>query len=337
MAFLDNSGDIILDAVLTDTGRKRLAEGDGSFRIAKYAFGDDEIDYSNYNATNSSGSAYYDLEILQTPVLEAFTNNTANMKSKLVTLTNNNILYLPVMKLNQKVPRVRWNNDIGSGSFVVTCDQTTTSKFKGTDDTTNPNGYFLAGDAPATSETRDIRIDQGLDTGEISAAYSIDAELQENQYIVEIDNRFASICTPSGDALDPKGNANVAPGNPTSFSFIDDDNVASYYLSSGEFVSKTPPKPLKNEDEEEIINKEIAGPRGTHVAFRLRASTNLRTSTYLFERLGSTLNATGADAADGTADKSVYYFIDTIIRVTGATTGYKIDIPVRFVKWKSAQ
>ena len=28
MAFLDNSGDIILDAVLTDTGRKRLAAGD---------------------------------------------------------------------------------------------------------------------------------------------------------------------------------------------------------------------------------------------------------------------------------------------------------------------
>ena len=39
MAFLDNSGDIILDAVLTDTGRMRLARGDGSFKIAKYAFG----------------------------------------------------------------------------------------------------------------------------------------------------------------------------------------------------------------------------------------------------------------------------------------------------------
>ena len=33
MAFLDNSGDIILDAVLTDTGRYRLAKGDGSFKI----------------------------------------------------------------------------------------------------------------------------------------------------------------------------------------------------------------------------------------------------------------------------------------------------------------
>ena len=36
MAFLDNSGDIILDAVLTDTGRFRLARGDGSFKIVKF-------------------------------------------------------------------------------------------------------------------------------------------------------------------------------------------------------------------------------------------------------------------------------------------------------------
>ncbi|HBY66601.1 MAG TPA: hypothetical protein DEG69_01795, partial [Flavobacteriaceae bacterium] len=67
MAFLDNSGDIILDAVLTDTGRARLAKGDGTFRIAKFALGDDEIDYDQYDKTNPSGSAYYDLEILQTP------------------------------------------------------------------------------------------------------------------------------------------------------------------------------------------------------------------------------------------------------------------------------
>ena len=43
MAFLDNSGDIILDAVLTDEGRRRLALGNGSFNIAKFAL----LTYSN--------------------------------------------------------------------------------------------------------------------------------------------------------------------------------------------------------------------------------------------------------------------------------------------------
>lgn len=39
MAFLDNSGDIILDAVLTETGRKRMTEG--NFNISKFACGYD--------------------------------------------------------------------------------------------------------------------------------------------------------------------------------------------------------------------------------------------------------------------------------------------------------
>ena len=109
MAFLDNSGDIILDAVLTDTGRKRLAAGDGSFRIAKFAFGDDEIDYTLYRNSNSaegahpSGSAYYDVNILQSPILEAFTNNTSILNHKLVSYIRDDLLYLPVIKNNDTV------------------------------------------------------------------------------------------------------------------------------------------------------------------------------------------------------------------------------------------
>ena len=325
MAYLDNSGDIILDAVLTDAGRKRLAEGDGSFKITKYAFGDDEIDYSNFDPTNSSGSAYYDLEILQTPILEAFTNNTANMKSKLITLTNNNILYLPVVKLNQVLPVVQWNTNVGSGSFVVTVDAQTSNLFFD-----NELGQYIPGSDPGANpnpKITNVRVDQGLNTVEISNAYKIDAELQENQYIVEIDNRFGSLTTAEQDVL--SGVTQV--GVPAAFSFIDDDNVASYYLSTSDFVQSTDHAPLSTELEQvanDKINTAIAGPRGTHCAFRIKASTNLRTSTYLFERLGSTFAIVPASTGVATT----FYYIDTIIRVTGATTGYKIDIPVRFVK-----
>ena len=90
MAFLDNSGDIILDAVLTETGRKRMSNG--NFRITKFALGDDEINYGLYNKNHASGSAYYDLEILRTPILEAFTNNTSMMKSRLLSISRTNLL-----------------------------------------------------------------------------------------------------------------------------------------------------------------------------------------------------------------------------------------------------
>ena len=121
MGFLDNSGDIILDVVLTDHGRMLLAKGDGSFQITKFALGDEEIDYSLYNKLHPSGSAYYDLEILQTPILEAFTNNASSMKTRLQTYTNLELLFLPVLRLNEASPEnSRVNGSVASdGAFIV--------------------------------------------------------------------------------------------------------------------------------------------------------------------------------------------------------------------------
>ncbi len=102
MAFLDNSGDIILDAVLTDTGRRRLARGDGSFKITKFALGDDEINYRLFDGNHSSGSAYYDLQVLQTPILEAFTDPEACLHHRLMSLSRNDVLYLPIMELFER-------------------------------------------------------------------------------------------------------------------------------------------------------------------------------------------------------------------------------------------
>jgi len=133
MAFLDNSGDIILDAVLTDTGRMRLAKGDGSFRIVKFALGDDEINYELFNKDHASGSAYYDLEVMQTPVLEAFTDNAASMKSKLVSIPRNNLLYLPVVKLNEGGGTGNTTRDSTRGTFIIAADATAQTAFSNLD------------------------------------------------------------------------------------------------------------------------------------------------------------------------------------------------------------
>ena len=60
--------------------------------------------------------------------------------------------------------------------------------------------------------------------------------------------------------------------------------------------------------------------------FTLQASLELNTSTYLFEQLGSTTTMTGKSGS-----VSVYY-IDAYIKVSGATTGFQLEIPVRFIK-----
>jgi len=58
MGYLDNSV-VTVDAILTKKGRELLARGDGSFQITQFALADDEIDYTLYNPSHPSGSAYY--------------------------------------------------------------------------------------------------------------------------------------------------------------------------------------------------------------------------------------------------------------------------------------
>lgn len=292
MGFLPNDGSIILDSVLSDTGRMRLAKGDGSFKITKFALGDDEIVYSQYNKNHASGSAYYDLNILQTPIFEAFTNNTSTMNSKLITIARTNLLYLPVIEINDTYGSFKRHS---VGSHVVAVDKDTETAFTGIDGVMM--GETLNGGAI-------IKLDQGLDTTEISYAFTIDYDLTETQYIIEIDNRFAKIVGTDGTVA--------------RMSFIDDDNIASYYLSLGTdniFVTENTNRNSSN-------NEVIAGPRGTILQFKLQASLELNTSTYLFEQVGST----------ATMNSHNVYFIDSYIRVNGATTGYRIDVPARFIK-----
>ena len=328
MAFLDNSGDIILDAVLTDTGRFRLAKGDGTFKIAKFAFGDDEINYKLYRNNNHalgvhpSGSAYYDLEILQTPVLEAFTNNTSTLKSKLVSINKTNLLYMPVMILNTKLAQTAMNDKASQAlnTFAVTCDEDTFTALNLNDVKGLINGQKSAATA------NNIHIDQGLDTTEIPAIIGMSDELKENQYIIEIDNRLGKI-------------VDADNGNLAKVSFIDDDNVASYYLSRG-----TDPSYVNNDFNTKFGQLDditstgtvgagniIRGPKGTYIRFSIRASLDLQTSTHLFEKIGST-GEWDEDGSGSGSDTVDVRFIDTTVRVTGVTTGYRLDVPVRFIK-----
>jgi len=304
MAFLDNSGDIILDAVLTDTGRYRLAKGDGSFKIAKFALADDEINYELYNKNHPSGSSYFDLEILQTPCLEAFTNNTSSVKHMLVSIPRTNLLYLPVIRLNDKAAPQRAD----TGAHIVCVDKETETQAAVIAGVSKSGTLF--GENTAAGDH--IRVDQGLDTTEVPVTFDIDADLTETQYLVQIDNRFGVIADRAG--------------NQAAVSFIDDDNVATYYLSLGtdsDYVSNN-----TNDDPDASALEVIDGPRGTTLEFKIQSSIELNSSTYLFEKLGNT----AASGAPTMGDGSDIYYIDSIVRVTGATTGFSLDIPVRFVK-----
>jgi len=85
MGYLNNAV-ITVDAILTNKGRELLARGDGSFKITQFALSDDEIDYTLYNPSHPSGSAYYGEALENMPLLEAFPETTQNLRYKLITL-----------------------------------------------------------------------------------------------------------------------------------------------------------------------------------------------------------------------------------------------------------
>ena len=111
MAYLDNTT-ITVDAILTKKGRERLASGGKSvngFHITQFALADDEIDYSLWDPTHPNGSAYYGSVIENTPLMEAVSDETQIMRSKLLTLP----------KGTPKVPLIDVGLDLGSTGMIT--------------------------------------------------------------------------------------------------------------------------------------------------------------------------------------------------------------------------
>lgn len=317
MGFLDNSGDIILDAVLTDTGRKRLAEGD--FSIVKFALGDDEINYQLYNPSHPSGSSYYDLEIVQTPVLESFTNNTSTMKSRLITVNSNNLLYLPVIKEETTGADTKKHT---SGVFLVAVDDKTqrTTPFDPTStgvrggvgrlDNNDKVDGVLFGKDPGAVDSR-IRLDQGIDNTNKPKTTALNTTLIEDSYIIQIDGRF-------GDIVDINGKDLTTSLGLTSAE--DDDGFLFYTVDSSATTMLT-----KIGTNAAAVSS-IAGSRGSRLEFKIKASEVLKDNFSYFDRYGFISSIV-------TSDRTIpIKAIDTTVRVTGIKLGYSIDIPVRFVK-----
>ncbi len=100
MGFLDHStNNIIVDAVLTDEGRRALARNDGTFQIRLFSLGDDEVDYT---LIEKFGRQVGKEKIAKnTPVFEAQTDGQLAMRSRLLTLPSRLLRNLPILSVTQ--------------------------------------------------------------------------------------------------------------------------------------------------------------------------------------------------------------------------------------------
>lgn len=322
MGFQDNSGDIIFDVILTDEGRRQLANG--TFGISKFKLSDDEVNYELFDTT--TGSAYQDIQILQTPIFESFSNNTSNMSSLLVSYPNNDLLYLPILKLNEIFGN-RESATHSEGSFMVSVDQDTEGGPDGTTSTgvaLNNKGEkvegFIFGFNAASDKSSYIRIDAGIDNEAMPPNLgNLTGILSEEEYLIEIDNRLGRICNRNGVDQSP---ITVSP---------DDDNIQIYSFTINRLITDAKEAMVlrNNETENKFSSQVIKGRRSTYLNFKIKAQEQLAQSDYYFNKFGGSTTMTNNAASPGT---QAIKYIDTLVKVTGVRTGYSIDVPVRFVK-----
>ena len=343
MAFLDNSGDIILDAVLTDVGRRRMAAG--NFRITKFALGDDEISYSLYNKEHPSGSAYYDLELLQTPIFEAFTGKvTSAINYGLTSYARKDLLYLPSIKLNEKDFSNRIAQINSTQRVIYVCDESrrtaagfTTAKalinsLKSVGTANATNNVIRSADRTSNYAFFEVGIlNTELDpTSNNQSVFLGKTGLMDRNFIVSFDNRFFA-GVQSANQNSSFSNSGNSPLNVTlggSNQVLNDKSLRNHSEMAIPAVPNRMYSDFSNNAANDNSNQYscIDGPRAVFGAVAPIIKNNIGSS--IFRRWG-TINTV---MISGDTTSQQYDFIDSTIYVRGLTSNTVLQLPFRIVR-----
>lgn len=169
MGFLDNSNaNIIVDAVLTDLGRRLLAANDNSFSIRRFSLADDEVDYGII--TQFGLSVGKEKIEKNTPIFEAQTNADLALKYNCVSLSAVALSNYPTLSL------------INTGGATIT-----------------GNTVSIIASSTNLSFTQ-VQVTQNPPSG----IADVSAELREDGFYVKVNRRFLSVSAPV-DYSQPNG------------------------------------------------------------------------------------------------------------------------------------
>jgi hypothetical protein len=159
MSYLSSTS-VVVDAILTKKGRELLSRNDGSFRITQFSLADDEIDYTLYNPTHPSGSAFYGEAIEAMPIIQAYPNDMEIMKYKLITLPRGTAK-IPVLDLGYSAITIK------QGASLAITPQTL--NYLGATSTFEQSGYVATiGDVRTMSSFNGV----GINTPEATSLNS---------------------------------------------------------------------------------------------------------------------------------------------------------------------
>ena len=168
MAFKETAGTIVIDAVLTDVGRRRMTQGD--FEITKFGLGDDEIDYTHGNRTTGE---YLIFAADMPPLLEAHAAKNSSINYGIIDFTREDIMYLPQLALNSKIQR---SVKLKNGLIYLSVNDETTKKLKSAIDVETE--LLLNNENMGTM----MVIESGIDDSEI-----VSTEIRRDRFINNLD------------------------------------------------------------------------------------------------------------------------------------------------------
>ena len=368
MAYLDNCGTIILDAILTDVGRRKMAQG--NFDVRKFALGDDEVDYglfiadeiySSYLADNSHKM---DRRILSQSVFEALDRPNAVITYGLHSFERNDLMYLPELKINysgsvvqtrpEGITDAAWGppaaqpheqkafarpyggtrTDNG-GIFYFAVNDETNTKLK--DQFGGNTNYILENNQ--FSHTK-VVIESGIDSSAITAtpssrdAFILGPGLLDMYYNVYADSRFFSyvLGPPSTAVFKNKADgtllANFEPLEPAVRVSLPGviDQYDTYVIQGAAnrvFYTSTTPTDRNV--------SAIRGPRGGVVALGFNVINEMSGESTATRNKKYTIFGKTDQTLFGGSNK--YDYIDSTIYVMGVTSGARIEVPLRIIRY----
>ena len=362
MAFLKTSDSIIIKATLTDEGRKLLARG--KFKISKFAFGDDEIDYELIDIDGIATSDGYLPALQSTKLLEAYGDKKKNVQYGLNSYDSGVIyispadrermhetdastqprhsalFYLPILKQNDKLDVCPSRS--GSYSYLSVNDETT-DKLNGIS-----NFNFLATNR---KEGCKIIIESGISNINM-VEYSLDLQypskrareefilkkfLLDIDYFIFSDDRFINEIYgiknssrfenfASGETII---NLKTDKSTPAISYESEFDNYATRILQGIPNLMFDYPPGLPVSAPYSAHD----GPRGSLIGFNPTVNQEMRINStsdtdFRFTRYGRTEQILFAELP---LDK--FDYVDTTIYIIGATTNSRVTVPIRIIRY----
>jgi hypothetical protein len=325
MAFQDSAGGIVLDAVLTDIGRKRKAQG--NFKVTHYGLGDDEIDYTFSGSSNGSWAI-----TASVPILEAFAGQQANIKYGLLNLPRNDIYYMPQLSVNTLTTGSVNSHSSGS-CYYLAVNYETSKKLK----SDIGDKYYLQNDSVSTNvlliesgistDTEPIERDQAAQD-----RYIRSAGLYDQHYFVYCDSRFVDhIYTNAPDAYYKNDALNKMYTNMIPLVRIVKNSLDKASLYHESYACTGMINEIYNHGNggDELLSS-LKGPRATALAVNFKLNDKV-------------VNASGSTADDrfrvfGKLNQNIfgtgnnYDYIETNIMIAGASSKKQLVVPLRIVR-----